>query len=178
MPATTKESIPLEELPASKKDNNKSSCSIVKYITIIHWLPKYSRLDAVSDLVAGFSLGLTLIPQSIAYAALAGLTAQVYLYSLLLTWSIEKFSSFSPLSNYHIAPLLEYIVVYYYLRVILFVPPTMIRSSIPKYSNTSLAPFKGTMVMNYGLNNRRKCATFYYKQPVTKKLRITFLWLS
>ncbi|XP_003399193.1 sodium-independent sulfate anion transporter isoform X1 [Bombus terrestris] len=84
MPATTKESIPLEELPASKKDNNKSSCSIVKYITIIHWLPKYSRLDAVSDLVAGFSLGLTLIPQSIAYAALAGLTAQYGLYSCLM----------------------------------------------------------------------------------------------
>ncbi|XP_076474248.1 sodium-independent sulfate anion transporter isoform X2 [Bombus vancouverensis nearcticus] len=84
MPATTKESIPLEELPTSKKDNSKSSCSIVKYITIIHWLPKYSRLDAVSDLVAGFSLGLTLIPQSIAYAALAGLTAQYGLYSCLM----------------------------------------------------------------------------------------------
>lgn len=177
MPATTKDSIPLEELSTSKKDNSKSSRSIVKYITIIHWLPKYSRLDAVSDLVAGFSLGLTLIPQSIAYAALAGLTAQVYFYSLLLTWSIEKFSSFSPLSSY-IAPLLEYIVVYYYLHLILFVPSTMIRPSIPRYSNISLAPFEGTMVMNYGLNNRRKCATFYFKQPESKKLRITFLWLS
>ncbi|XP_003487915.1 sodium-independent sulfate anion transporter [Bombus impatiens] len=84
MPATTKDSIPLEELSTSKKDNSKSSRSIVKYITIIHWLPKYSRLDAVSDLVAGFSLGLTLIPQSIAYAALAGLTAQYGLYSCLM----------------------------------------------------------------------------------------------
>ncbi|XP_071872237.1 sodium-independent sulfate anion transporter [Bombus fervidus] len=84
MPATKKESIPLEEPLTSKKDNSKSSCSIVKYITIIHWLPKYSRLDAISDLVAGFSLGLTLIPQSIAYAALAGLTAQYGLYSCLM----------------------------------------------------------------------------------------------
>ncbi|PBC25559.1 Sodium-independent sulfate anion transporter [Apis cerana cerana] len=68
----TKESIPLEEYVSSKKDNDKSNFSIVKYITILNWLPKYTRLDAVSDFVAGFSLGLTLIPQSIAYAALAG----------------------------------------------------------------------------------------------------------
>lgn len=82
----TKESIPLEEYVSSKKDNDKSNFSIVKYITILNWLPKYTRLDAVSDFVAGFSLGLTLIPQSIAYAALAGLTAQVlFIFINLLT---------------------------------------------------------------------------------------------
>ncbi|XP_076243672.1 sodium-independent sulfate anion transporter [Calliopsis andreniformis] len=68
--------------PPSNKDNT-SNCSIIKYVTILNWLPKYSQLDAVSDLVAGISLGLTLIPQSIAYAALAGLTAQYGLYSCL-----------------------------------------------------------------------------------------------
>lgn len=78
-------SIPLEEYVLSKKDNNKSNFSIVKYITILNWLPKYTRLDAISDFVAGFSLGLTLIPQSIAYAALAGLTAQVFIFINLLT---------------------------------------------------------------------------------------------
>lgn len=77
MSETTKKSIPLEEYVSSKKNNDKSNFSIVKYIIILNWLPKYTRLDAVSDFVAGFSLGLTLIPQSIAYAALAGLTAQV-----------------------------------------------------------------------------------------------------
>ncbi|XP_043790254.1 sodium-independent sulfate anion transporter isoform X3 [Apis laboriosa] len=84
MSGTIKESIPLEEYISSKKNNNKSNFSVVKYITILNWLPKYSRLDAVSDFVAGFSLGLTLIPQSIAYAALAGLTAQYGLYSCLM----------------------------------------------------------------------------------------------
>ncbi|CAD1473052.1 unnamed protein product [Heterotrigona itama] len=80
MPATVKESVPLE-VPST---SSKSSCSIVKYATIVNWLPKYSRLDAVSDLVAGFSVGLTVIPQSIAYAALAGLTAQYGLYTCLM----------------------------------------------------------------------------------------------
>lgn len=51
--------------------------SVLKYVTVLTWLPKYSQLDTVSDLVAGITLGLTMIPQSIAYAALAGLTAQV-----------------------------------------------------------------------------------------------------
>lgn len=78
MPATVKESMPLEESSTLNENGGKSSCSIVKYVTVVNWLPKYSRLDAVSDLVAGFSVGLTVIPQSIAYAALAGLTAQVY----------------------------------------------------------------------------------------------------
>ncbi|KAG7209638.1 hypothetical protein KM043_011285 [Ampulex compressa] len=50
----------------------------------MRWLPKYSRLDAASDFVAGISLGLTIIPQSIAYAALAGLSAQYGLYSSFL----------------------------------------------------------------------------------------------
>ncbi|KAF3422485.1 hypothetical protein E2986_11177 [Frieseomelitta varia] len=84
MPATVKESIPLEVPSTSKRSDSKSNCSIVKYVTVVNWLPKYSRLDAVSDLVAGFSVGLTVIPQSIAYAALAGLTAQYGLYSCLM----------------------------------------------------------------------------------------------
>lgn len=56
----------------------KSRFTVAKYVPILGWLPRYTRLDAVSDLIAGITLGLTMIPQSIAYAALAGLTAQVY----------------------------------------------------------------------------------------------------
>ncbi|XP_076757529.1 sodium-independent sulfate anion transporter [Xylocopa sonorina] len=78
------ESVSLDERAASKEENSKWNCSISKYVTILNWLPKYSRLDVLSDFVAGFSLGLTLIPQSIAYAALAGLTAQYGLYSCLM----------------------------------------------------------------------------------------------
>ncbi|XP_029176003.1 sodium-independent sulfate anion transporter-like [Nylanderia fulva] len=61
----------------------QKSCSdsIVKYVPILGWLPRYTQTKAVSDLIAGITLGLTMIPQSIAYAALAGLTAQYGLYS-------------------------------------------------------------------------------------------------
>lgn len=53
-------------------------------LPILRWLPAYKREDAVADLVAGFTLGLTLIPQSIAYALLAGLSPQYGLYSSFL----------------------------------------------------------------------------------------------
>lgn len=57
----------------------KSSFSIIaKYVPVLGWLPRYTRMEAVSDFIAGITLGLTMIPQSIAYAALADLTAQVF----------------------------------------------------------------------------------------------------
>ncbi|XP_051171323.1 sodium-independent sulfate anion transporter-like [Leptopilina boulardi] len=52
-----------------------------KRIPIVTWLPKYSSDDALGDLVAGLTIGLTLIPQAIAYAGLAGLGPQFGLYS-------------------------------------------------------------------------------------------------
>ncbi|XP_046830816.1 sodium-independent sulfate anion transporter-like isoform X1 [Vespa crabro] len=55
-----------------------------KYLLVLQWLPKYNQFQAVSDVIAGITIGLTMIPQSIAYAALAGLTAQYGLYSSFL----------------------------------------------------------------------------------------------
>ncbi|XP_058797830.1 sodium-independent sulfate anion transporter-like [Phymastichus coffea] len=55
-----------------------------KYVPICKWLPKYNQYQAVGDFIAGITLGLTMIPQSIAYAALAGLSAQYGLYSSFL----------------------------------------------------------------------------------------------
>ena len=52
-----------------------------KYFPILNWLPKYTKFQAVSDFVAGITLGLTMIPQSIAYATLAGLSSQVSIFS-------------------------------------------------------------------------------------------------
>lgn len=54
---------------------------LYRRLPILEWLPKYNKVTAVSDLIAGVTLGLTLIPQSIAYASLANLTAQYGLYS-------------------------------------------------------------------------------------------------
>lgn len=50
---------------------------IRKRLPIVTWLPKYTLKDAICDAVAGFTVGLTLIPQAIAYSALAGLGPQV-----------------------------------------------------------------------------------------------------
>ncbi|XP_043471039.1 sodium-independent sulfate anion transporter-like [Leptopilina heterotoma] len=54
---------------------------VKKRVPIVNWLPKYSTDDALGDLVAGLTIGLTLIPQAIAYAGLAGLGPQFGLYS-------------------------------------------------------------------------------------------------
>ncbi|XP_077293769.1 sodium-independent sulfate anion transporter-like [Arctopsyche grandis] len=54
---------------------------LYRRLPILEWLPKYTKATASADLIAGISLGLTLIPQSIAYASLANLTAQYGLYS-------------------------------------------------------------------------------------------------
>lgn len=46
-------------------------------LPILTWSVKYDLNKAISDLIAGITVGLTLIPQSIAYASLAGLEPQV-----------------------------------------------------------------------------------------------------
>lgn len=50
---------------------------VTKYIPVLNWLPRYTRLKAVSDLIAGITVGLTMIPQSMAYAVLAERIPQV-----------------------------------------------------------------------------------------------------
>lgn len=48
-----------------------------KRIPILTWLPKYNKQDAIGDLVAGFTVGLTVIPQALAFAGIAGLPVEV-----------------------------------------------------------------------------------------------------
>ena len=47
-------------------------------IPILQWLPKYSTEDFVADLVAGLTVGITVIPQALAYATVAGLPPEVF----------------------------------------------------------------------------------------------------
>src|SRR5690554_7746933 len=54
------------------------------YLPVLQWVPKYSRDQAASDLVAALIVTVMLIPQSLAYALLAGLPAQVGLYASIL----------------------------------------------------------------------------------------------
>nr|CAD7462221.1 unnamed protein product [Timema tahoe] len=60
---------------------SKGKQLLLRHVSIFRWLPHYTKLDAVGDLVAGVTLGLTMMPQAIAYASLAGLSAQYGLYS-------------------------------------------------------------------------------------------------
>ncbi|KAK7870326.1 hypothetical protein R5R35_003714 [Gryllus longicercus] len=54
---------------------------LFKRVPILTWAPLYRPGAAVSDLVAGFTVGLTVIPQAIAYANVAGLPPEYGLYS-------------------------------------------------------------------------------------------------
>eukprot|EP00118_Oscarella_pearsei_P007846 m.39393 g.39393 ORF g.39393 m.39393 type:complete len:104 (+) comp32725_c0_seq8:34-345(+) len=39
---------------------------------IVKWFPKYTRKKLVSDIIAGLTVGLMVVPQSLAYARIAG----------------------------------------------------------------------------------------------------------
>ncbi len=55
-----------------------------RYLPPLQWLSGYDRNQATKDLLAAMIVTVLLIPQSLAYAQLAGLPAQVGLYASLL----------------------------------------------------------------------------------------------
>jgi sulfate permease, SulP family len=56
-----------------------------RFVPILGWLPGYERRFLRFDVVAGATIWGLLVPESIAYAGLAGLTPQAGLYTLLAT---------------------------------------------------------------------------------------------
>lgn len=58
--------------------------TILNKFPIIQWLPKYTLNDLIRDFVAGLTVGLTAIPQGIAYGVVAGLGPQYGLYSAFM----------------------------------------------------------------------------------------------
>ena len=77
----------------------KRSCRkklLYKRIPIAAWIPKYRKDYIVSDLVAGITVGLTVIPQAIAYANVAGLPLQVRQFAR----SLVKFYKFNIIPLY------------------------------------------------------------------------------
>ncbi|XP_052740362.1 sodium-independent sulfate anion transporter [Bicyclus anynana] len=54
---------------------------LYKRLPIIKTLPEYNSEKALADFIAGITVGLTVIPQALAYATLAGLHPQYGLYS-------------------------------------------------------------------------------------------------
>lgn len=66
-------------------------------IPVLQWAPNYSREDVVPDIVAGLTVGVTVIPQALAYATIAGLPPEVNLLTdgliLKLTYSLSSMDS-------------------------------------------------------------------------------------
>lgn len=81
-------------------------------VPVLAWARQYSALAALGDAVAGLTLGLTLVPQSIAYAALADLPVHYGLYTAFVgqclfyinnvTWSRGNVSAAQQLLPYSI----------------------------------------------------------------------------
>jgi sulfate permease, SulP family len=56
-----------------------------RFVPILEWLPRYDRGWLRFDVIAGATVWGLLVPESIAYAGLAGLAPQAGLYTLLVT---------------------------------------------------------------------------------------------
>lgn len=73
--------ISLNKVKIQLKKTKKFKDTIKRRIRILSWITKYDKTTCVSDIIAGITLGLTMIPQSIAYAALANLPSHYGLYA-------------------------------------------------------------------------------------------------
>lgn len=62
----------------------RCTSQIARRVYIFTWITSYNMNFFISDLIAGITLGLTVIPQAIAYAALAGLPSQYGLYAAFI----------------------------------------------------------------------------------------------
>lgn len=62
----------------------RCALQITRRIYILSWITSYNMNFFIADLIAGITLGLTMIPQAIAYAALAGLSSQYGLYAAFI----------------------------------------------------------------------------------------------
>jgi sulfate permease, SulP family len=58
--------------------------TLINILPILGWVQTYSKTEAQSDLVAAVIVTIMLVPQSLAYAMLAGLPPQVGLYASIL----------------------------------------------------------------------------------------------
>ncbi|CAH1179780.1 unnamed protein product [Phaedon cochleariae] len=74
---------------AGNEDSERSYCMkakrlLYKRVHILQWLPRYTRNDVLADFISGLTVGLTMMPQSIAYAGLAGVDPQYGLYTAFI----------------------------------------------------------------------------------------------
>lgn len=69
-------------MPIKEKNWKRSAKRFMhRRIRITQWLPEYNQDKFLCDMIAGVTVGLTVMPQALAYATLAGLEPQYGLYS-------------------------------------------------------------------------------------------------
>ncbi|XP_017020019.1 sodium-independent sulfate anion transporter [Drosophila kikkawai] len=79
-----------EQLPSLGsliRDGGRKLCrpaTVTSKFPILNWLPRYRLEYIMQDFIAGFTVGLTTIPQAIAYGVVAGLEPQYGLYSAFM----------------------------------------------------------------------------------------------
>ena len=56
---------------------------IVERVPVVHWLPRYNPRWLLNDTLAGITVGVLLIPQSLAYAKIATIPGE---YGLMSSW--------------------------------------------------------------------------------------------
>ncbi len=61
--------------------SNPKPAALYRYLPVLEWGQTYSQQTFTNDLLAGLIVAIMLVPQSMAYALLAGLPAQVGLYA-------------------------------------------------------------------------------------------------
>ncbi|XP_076210259.1 sodium-independent sulfate anion transporter isoform X2 [Aptenodytes patagonicus] len=68
--------------PGPRERGQSCPCPEVRTrLPVLRWLPRYSLAWLQLDLIAGLTVGLTVVPQALAYAEVAGLPLQYGLYS-------------------------------------------------------------------------------------------------
>ncbi|KAB0356149.1 hypothetical protein FD754_000305 [Muntiacus muntjak] len=79
---------PMSPMKAPKGFAPMSCCwsteTMQKWLPFLGWLPDYTWYALKMDFIAGISVGLTVIPQALAYAEVAGLPPQYGLYSAFM----------------------------------------------------------------------------------------------
>jgi sodium-independent sulfate anion transporter 11 len=60
-----------------------SSTYLLDKVPVVHWLPRYNPAWLLNDLLAGITIGVMLIPQSLAYAKIATIPGE---YGLMSSW--------------------------------------------------------------------------------------------
>ncbi len=55
-----------------------------RYLPFVQWFADYSYKDIPKDVLAGFTVGIVLVPQAMAYAMLAGLPPEIGLYASMI----------------------------------------------------------------------------------------------